>query len=88
MLLVVDIDSIRSAIPIRRKQLGLRQSDLARMAQVSLPTLKAFEQGKMRELGFAKVIRILTVLGLELSLHEANRGRPTLDQLRDEVNDD
>jgi transcriptional regulator with XRE-family HTH domain len=87
-VLLTNLDSIRGVIATRRKQLGLRQSDLARMAQISLPTLKVFEQGKRHELGFAKVVRILTALGLELRLQEANRGRPTLDQLREEVDDD
>jgi transcriptional regulator with XRE-family HTH domain len=85
---MVDMSAIHSVIPPRRKQLGLRQSDLAHLAQISLPTLKALEQGKMHELGFAKVVRILAALGLELRLQEANHGRPTLDQLRAEVDDD
>jgi len=85
---MLDLSSISNATRTRRKQLGLRQSDLARMAQISLPTLKVFEQGKRHELGFAKVVRILTALGLELRLQDVNQGRPTLDQLRDEVDDD
>jgi transcriptional regulator with XRE-family HTH domain len=78
------LDGIRDRVRARRKELRLRQSDLARMAQLSLPTVKAFEQGRMQELGFPKVVRLLTSLGLELRLHEANQDRPTLDELRDE----
>jgi len=85
---VTNLESLRSVIRSRRKQLGLRQSDLARMAQISLPTLKALEQGKMHEPGFSKIVRILTALGMELRLQDANHGRPTLDQLREEVDDD
>ena len=58
------------------------------MARVSLSTLKAMEQGRMPELGFSKVVRILAALGLELRLHAANQGRPTLDDLESEARDD
>lgn len=82
------IDTIRAAVRTRRKALGLRQGDLARIAQVSLPTLKMLEQGHARELGFQKISRILAALGLELRLQQENLGRPTLDELRREtVND-
>jgi transcriptional regulator with XRE-family HTH domain len=78
------LDIIRNTVHSRRKELNLRQSDLALRARLSLPTVKAFEQGRMQELGFSKVVRMLAALGLELRLHEANLGRPTLDDLRDE----
>ena len=82
------IDTIRTAVRTRRKALGLKQEDLARIAQVSLPTLKMLEQGHAREVGFQKISRILAALGLELRLQEGNLGRPTLDELRSEaVND-
>ena len=82
------IDTIRTAVRARRKVLGLRQADLARIAQVSLPTLKMLEQGHARELGFQKISRILAALGLELRLQQGNLGRPTLDELRSETADD
>jgi hypothetical protein len=58
------------------------------MAQLSLPTVKSFEQGRMGELGFSKVVRLLAALGMELRIQEINQGRPTLDQLREEAEDD
>ena len=82
------INTIRTAVRARRKALGLRQADLARIAQVSLPTLKMLEQGHARELGFQKISRILAALGLELRLQQGNLGRPTLDELRSETADD
>ena len=82
------LGTIRAVIRTKRKSLGMRQGDLARIARVSLPTLKALEQGRTRELGFSKVTRLLAALGMELRVHEANLGRPTLDDLREESGDD
>jgi HTH-type transcriptional regulator / antitoxin HipB len=84
----MDLPSLGQSIAARRKSAKLTQASLAALARVSLPTLKALEQGRASELGFAKLLRILTPLGLELELKEANRGRPTLDTLRSEDSDD
>lgn len=65
----------------RRKALGLRQIDLAGKAEVSRATLEALENGRSRELGFNKVVKILAVLGAELALSEAGKRRPTLEDL-------
>ena len=83
-----DLDSIRAAIVSKRKALAWRQQDLAGLSRGSLPTIKALEQGRVAELGFSKLVRILTVLGLELKLQQANRSRPTLEDLRREAGDD
>jgi transcriptional regulator with XRE-family HTH domain len=82
------LDIVRVQVISRRKELHLRQSDLARMARLSLPTVKGFEQGRMGELGFSKVVRLLAAVGMELRVAEINQRRPTLDQLREEAQDD
>jgi transcriptional regulator with XRE-family HTH domain len=84
----MELPEIRAAIISRRKQARWTQGLLAQRAHVSLPTLRALEQGKIAEIGFAKLNRILTALGLDLELREANRGRPTLESLRNEESDD
>ncbi|HTX42908.1 MAG TPA: XRE family transcriptional regulator [Acidobacteriaceae bacterium] len=84
----MDLDSIRLEIAARRKAAGLSQADLAERAHVALPTLKALEQGRLAELGFARIVRILAALGLQLELREASRSRPTLESLRRETGDD
>jgi transcriptional regulator with XRE-family HTH domain len=78
------LEAIRHQAILKRKQLRLRQAELARLSGLSLDTVKSFEQGRLQELGFTKLVRLLAVLGLELRLHEANLGRPTLDELLDE----
>ncbi|MGB9144934.1 MAG: helix-turn-helix transcriptional regulator [Acidobacteriaceae bacterium] len=83
----MDLDYLRQQIAVRRKAAGLSQAALAARSHVSLPTLKALEQGRLTELGFSRVARILAALGLELELRDANHSRPTLDSLRQEAGD-
>ncbi|MGD0791968.1 MAG: helix-turn-helix domain-containing protein [Terriglobales bacterium] len=83
-----NLAAIGSHIASRRKTLRLTQSELARKAGVSRATLDALENGRSGELGFSKVTNILAALGLELKPQEANRQRPTLDELLEEDRDD
>jgi transcriptional regulator with XRE-family HTH domain len=85
---VIDLPIIAEKIASRRKALALRQAELAARAHVSVATIKVLEQGRLAELGFAKIVRILAALGLELELREANLGRPTLEDLRSESDHD
>jgi transcriptional regulator with XRE-family HTH domain len=82
------LTSLRTVISERRKALRLRQADLAAKAEVSLATIKALEQGRMGELGYSKIVRILAALGLELKVQDASGTRPTLDELRSEAEDE
>ena len=80
--------SLGAEIATRRKKLGLSQSELARRASVSRATLDALENGRTGEVGFSKITKILSVLGLEIELQNAVARRPTLDQLMEENRDD
>ena len=82
------LQSLGPRIATRRKGLRFSQSDLARKAGISRATLDALENGRSGELGFTKVANILSALGLELKVHEANLQRPTLDELSEEDRDD
>jgi transcriptional regulator with XRE-family HTH domain len=88
VIFVLKLHSIGSQIASRRKALGFTQSALADKAGVSRATLDALENGRSGELGFSKVANILSALGLELKLQEANLRRPTLDELLQEDRDD
>ena len=78
MLLLVDI---AEEIAKRRKTAGLSQIELAKRALVSRSTLESLENGRIGELGYAKINRILMALGLEFKMQEMNLSRPTLDEL-------
>jgi transcriptional regulator with XRE-family HTH domain len=82
------LSSIAEQIVIRRKTLGLSQSGLAKKSHVSRATIDALENGRLGELGYSKITRILAVLGLELKLQEASTRRPTLEELMNEERDD
>jgi HTH-type transcriptional regulator / antitoxin HipB len=85
---VLGLISIGEQVAARRKSLKLTQAELSRRAGISRATLDALENGRAGELGFSKVTKLLTALGLELTLQTATSNRPTLDELMQEDRDD
>ncbi len=85
---MLDLISIGGQIAESRKTLKLSQAELARKAGVSRATLDALENGRAGELGFSKLTKLLTSIGLELTLQAARSHRPTLDELMQEDRDD
>jgi transcriptional regulator with XRE-family HTH domain len=85
---MVDLLTVGRKIAERRKTLKLSQAELARKSGLSRATLDALENGRAGELGFSKLTRLLTALGLELTLQTARPERPTLDELMQEDRDD
>jgi transcriptional regulator with XRE-family HTH domain len=85
---VTDLNSLGIEITAQRKKLKLSQSALARAAGISRATLGALENGRLGELGFSKITKILAALGLDLKVQEAQPRRPTLDELLEEDRDD
>ncbi len=86
--IVLDLISLGSQIAERRKERKFSQAALARKAGLSRATLDALENGRAGELGFSKITKLLTALGLELKLQAASSQRPTLDELLEEDRDD
>jgi HTH-type transcriptional regulator / antitoxin HipB len=66
-----------------RKQAGLSQAQLAAPLGMSRATISAIEGGRCEEIGFAKLIALLDMVGLEVTV-AARSSRPTLDELRSE----
>jgi transcriptional regulator with XRE-family HTH domain len=85
---VLDLIAIGDQIANERRKLKLSQADLSRKAGVSRATLDALENGRARELGFTKLAKLLSAVGLELTLQTASSTRPTLDELIQENRDD
>jgi transcriptional regulator with XRE-family HTH domain len=81
---MLTLSSIGDRIAAKRKELALSQAELAQKASVSRATLDALENGRTGELGFSKITKILSALGLELKLQETGSRRPTLDELIEE----
>jgi transcriptional regulator with XRE-family HTH domain len=82
-----DIATIGMHIAKHRTELRLTQGELAARARIGRSTLDALENGRLAELGFGKISRVLAALGLAIKITEANRGRPTLEDLLAEPDD-
>lgn len=85
---MLSLQSIGRQIAARRKSLGLSQAQLARDAGIGPSTLYSLENGRLGELGISKIIKVLSILGLELTLQESRTNRPTLEDLLREEEDD
>lgn len=78
---MIPMEELGRNVASARKQAKLTQAALARRAGVSLPTIVLLENGRARELGYSKIVRILAAVGLELRLHRIAPARPTLEDL-------
>jgi transcriptional regulator with XRE-family HTH domain len=75
------LEEIGTQVAAVRKNLRLRQADLASRAGISRATVDALENGRASDIGFSKLARILGVLGLEMRIGPAAAHRPTMDDL-------
>jgi transcriptional regulator with XRE-family HTH domain len=85
---MLSLSSIGTQIAAKRKKLGLSQAELARKVSISRATLDALENGRTGELGFSKITKLLSSLGMGLKLQESGSQRPTLDELMEEDRND
>jgi transcriptional regulator with XRE-family HTH domain len=67
----------------RRKELKLKQTDLARRAGLTPESLSRLERGHLAEFGVRKLMSLLAVLGMELQVVESGT-TGNLDELRKE----
>jgi transcriptional regulator with XRE-family HTH domain len=88
LVIMLGLIEMGKKIAARRKELGMTQSELSRKTRISRSTLDALENGRIGELGFSKVSKILSALNLELKLHDGNLQRPTLEELLEEDRND
>lgn len=71
---------VGAALSQRRKELGLKQYEVARTAGLRPEALTRLEKGQLTEFGVRKLLAVLAVLGMELTFTQVGR-RGTLDQL-------
>jgi len=79
---MLTLDRISSEIKAARKAKGLSQTELGRRANVSRAQLDRLENGRVSDVGFQMLLRLLRTLDLDLVLGPQNQGRPTLNELR------
>lgn len=58
----------------RRRQLGLKQIEVAQQSGVTAESLSRFERGRLPEFGSRKLIAVLAAVGMKISLIEAKPG--------------
>lgn len=85
---MANLVEIGKTVKARRKNLKLTQNALAARAGVSLARVEGLENGRLPEIGFKNLSRILTALGLDFRLTELNQRRPTLEDLRAEEDEE
>lgn len=81
----MDLIEIGQRIRIARRERGWTQSRLATGANVSRARIDAIENGRASDFGVRGLIQMLHTLGLDLSIGPENRGRPTLEDLTEEL---
>jgi HTH-type transcriptional regulator/antitoxin HipB len=77
------IQELGQAAASARRDLGLKQKDVAAQAGITPETLLRFEQGQVSEFGARKLLAVLAVLGLELNFVKTGFSG-SLDELRRE----
>lgn len=77
------LKELGEAIALRRRELGLRQHNVALQAGLSPESLSRFERGHAAEFGSRKLLSVLAVLGMELQF-TASGISGSLDELRRE----
>lgn len=68
----MQLAEIGGAVRDRREALGLSQQALAKLAGLSRATINQLERGALKDLGVAKLVKVLGLLGLDL---DARRSR-------------
>jgi transcriptional regulator with XRE-family HTH domain len=81
----MDLTEIGKRIRSERKQRGWTQARLATAANVSRARIDAIENGRASDFGVRGLIQMLRALNLELNIGPENRGRPTLEDLTEEL---
>jgi transcriptional regulator with XRE-family HTH domain len=79
----MNLQDLGETVKTERKRRGLTAQTLAQLANVDRTLISKLENKKLPELGYAKVSRILAILGLELSIRPEG-GLPTLNDLQRE----
>lgn len=77
------LQELGEAVAVTRKELRLKQKDVAAQAGITPELLLRFERGQVSEFGARKLLAVLAVLGMEVSFVKAGMSG-TLDELRRE----
>ena len=77
------IQELGEAVAAARRELRLRQKDVAAQAGITAESLLRFERGQVSEFGSRKLLAVLAVLGMEVTFVKMGMSG-SLDELRRE----
>jgi len=77
------LQELGEAVAATRRDLGLKQKDVAAHAGITPESLLRFERGQVSEFGSRKLLAVLAVLGMEIALVKTGISG-SLDDLRRE----
>jgi HTH-type transcriptional regulator / antitoxin HipB len=79
--IVKTLQELGEAVATKRRELRLKQKDVAAQAGVAPESLLRFERGQVSEFGARKLLAVLAVLGMEVTFVKAGMSG-SLDELR------
>ena len=82
---MIDLSAIGKLIKTRRKSLGLSQTELAEIAQVSRGFIRRLENADYYELTFVRLMNVLEALDLEFTI-TPKEGIESLENVYDTLN--
>ena len=77
------LQELGAAAAAIRRELGLKQKDVAAQAGITAESLLRFERGQLPEFGARKLLAVLAVLGMEVTFVKTGMSG-SLDELRRE----
>jgi HTH-type transcriptional regulator / antitoxin HipB len=77
------LQELGEAVAVTRRELGLKQKDVAAQAGITAESLLRFERGQVSEFGARKLLAVLAVLGMEMTFVKTGMSG-SLDELRRE----
>lgn len=80
------LQELGEAVAATRRDLGLKQKEVAAKAGITPESLLRFERGQVSEFGSRKLLAVLAVLGMEITFVKTGMSG-SLDELRRERGD-
>jgi transcriptional regulator with XRE-family HTH domain len=80
----MDLIDLGDLVKKTRRAQKLSQGELVQRSKVSRARLDALENGRISDIGFKNLMRVMNALGLDLRVTQLNDSRPTLEDLIEE----
>jgi transcriptional regulator with XRE-family HTH domain len=78
---MIELIDLGELIKKTRRAQKLSQGELVQRSKVSRARLDALENGRISDIGFKNLMRVMNALGLDFRITQLNDSRPTLEDL-------